>query len=178
MSYAIISKTHVDALITAARRWSSSTLALELPAHVADELALTDEDADRAGFTLLITNWNTAVLGGDPEQGHVDEDEIEWMEQEYIDDGFAKPTAYAFDELPGSPAPERVLRLIASYRYQSDWEGEGLRHAAGIIDALEAAARHQLGGRSAADLTEMPGFQDTPWLPGEDDRDLFLRAGA
>lgn len=173
MGYAIVTKTHVDALITTARRWSRSTLAFQLPPQVANELNLTDEAANQLGLTLLITNWNNAVLGGDPDEQGLDSEDIAWMEQEYIDDGFAKPTGYTLDELPGEPAPESALRLIASYRYQSNWEGDGLGAVTAFVDALETAARQQLG-HEADDLEGLPRYRDTPWLPSDGDRDMFI----
>jgi hypothetical protein len=71
-----------------------------------------------------------------------------------------------------------VLALTRCYRYQTDWEGTGLGRAAQFIEALEAAARHQVGAEAAGDLRALPGYSQTPWLPGAEDRDLFLRTGS
>jgi len=172
MSYAIVSKTHVDALVTAARRWSHPSVASQLPPHVLGALNLSDEAATRLGLTLLMTNWNTAVLGGDPDEQGLDAEDIAELEQEYIDEGFDKPADYTLREVPGEPSPESVLKLIASYRYQSNWEGEGLGAATAFVDALEAAALQQLGD-GVDNFKESPLYSGTPWLPEDDDRDMF-----
>ena len=177
MSYAILGKTHIDALITAALRWSGSTLALELSSPVLAELNLSEDAADRMGLALMVANWNTAVLGGDPEELDMDADEISWMEEEYIRDGFVKPVAYALDELPGMPSGASVLRLIQCYRYQSQWEGESAGSVSGFLDALETAARHQLPTQDDEAIRTLPGFSQTPWMLDEADRDLFVRLG-
>lgn len=174
MSYALVSTTLIDALLTAARRWSGSTLAFELPPEVANQLDLTDDAADRLGLLLLLTNWDTVVTGNDP---GLSPGEIAELEQEYIDEGDLKPDSYSFRELPGDPAPGSVLALTGCYRYQTDWEGTGMGRAALFIEALEAAARHQVGATASGDLQALPGYAETPWLPGADDRDLFLRTG-
>ena len=175
MSYAILGKAHIDALITAALRWSGSTLALELSAPVLTELDLSPEAANRTGLALMVTNWNTAVLGGDPAELDMDADEVEWMEAEYIEDGFVKPVAYDLEELPGMPSAESVLRLIDSYRYQSNWEGEGIGAVSGFVDALELAARQQLPTQDQQAIRALPRYNQTPGMLGEDDRDLFVR---
>jgi hypothetical protein len=175
MSYAILGKAHIDALITAALRWSGSTLALELSGPVLAELNLSPDAADRMGLALMVTNWNTAVLGGDPDELDMEADEIGWMEQEYIDDGFVKPVSYSVEELPGMPSGESVLCLIHCYRYQSNWEGEGIGSVTAFVDALEQAARQQLPTQDDEAVRALPRYSQTPWMLGDADRDLFMR---
>jgi hypothetical protein len=127
------------------------------------------------GLALLLQNYYTRAYGGDPDE--LDEWERTALDEEAASYGDEPPASYEFEELPGTPAAETVLCLLESYRYQSEWEGTGLGKVSAFFEALERAARVQLGGLDNEEIKALPRHAATPWLPGPGDRDLFVRLG-
>jgi hypothetical protein len=175
VSYAEVTKDHVDALVTAAVRWRQTGVTSALGEAMRRELDLTKEGADRVGLALLLQNYYTMAYGEDPDELH--DEERAMLDAEAASYDIVQPTSYEFDELPGSPAPETVLALLAGYRYQSEWEGTGLGKVSAFFAALDRAARVQLDGLDAEEIRSLPRHVATPWMLGPDDRDLFIRLG-
>lgn len=153
MSAFILSKTHIDVLITAGLRYSSGwrgPLTWYWPAIDAEsdrgnwtsaELqeqarqrrrSLTRKTAGRVGAVLLAENRRS-----------VDHryDETEWEEP------------YVFEQVPGWPDPVIILKAIACYEYQScEHPGWRTSEARAFCQALQGRA-----------ITLLPGYDEAPW---------------
>lgn len=160
MSYALVSKTHVDAVVTAALRFG-----------VLD----SREAADRTGLALLVQNWNCVAYGDDEEMD--DEERADLDAVMLQESGAEPPTSYACEELPGTPSPETVIQLLDCYRYQSMWEHQDLNQVESFVQALETRAHTLLGPLEHDEVRALPRYRNVPWLPEDTDRDLFVRLG-
>jgi hypothetical protein len=147
-----VDKTVIDALLTAAVRWSEDS-PVGFSYHWYEGDGRVDAGtATAVGQMLWHANW-------------------------YHADGWVKATdqvedvpepVYVYEPLPGVPAPLVVLRLIDNYTYQTAGEPEEWRPTEpfGFVHALRGAA-----------ISRLPGYGDLPWTLGEADRDIYLRLG-
>jgi hypothetical protein len=152
-----VDKAVIDALLTAAVRWSEESAAgFSYHWHYGAR-QVDAENATAVGQILWHANWYHA-------DGWVND--AEWAKDE-IDDVPGEPV-YEFEPLPGVPAPLVVLRLIDNYTYQTAGEPEEWRPTEpfGFVHALRGQA-----------IVRLPGYKDLPWTIGPDDRDIYLRLG-
>ena len=129
------------------------------------ELTVAVTSADALGARLWQYNYDAFNYGGPPENAHPDL----LAEVEESGDLEVRPD-YRFEPLPGDPVPERVQRLIDFYLYQcegDDWPGTDVER---FISALQSAADVHAAGQ---DLRRLPGYEQVPWDPDEDQRDMF-----
>ena len=151
MSVLLVSRIHIDAMLTAGLRlvppsmpltwhWSPDGTEIAVRAH-----QLTPETATRVGAMLYAVN--AASVNGDQ--------------------GAEMPPlpAYAFKALPGYPDPVQVLKAVNCYRYQSD-------EAPGWADSEASAFCRILETRAVEALR---GYADAEWLI-QDPR-IYLRTG-
>ena len=176
VGYALLSDVHVHAILTAAVRWTEKGASIPIPESARRELEVARQDPESLGLALLLQNWNTAIYGGDPDE--VGEDEVEYGDELAAEEGNVKPTLYSFQELPGAPRAETVLRLLHSYRAHSSWEGRSLGSVGPFLAAMEQCARDELGDLDDAEIRALPGYAETPALPGylAPDWDIYLPA--
>lgn len=116
--------------------------------------SLTRDNVTSKGQMLWAANFR-AVTGG------IEEEDIEeWL-------GFATLPEYHFEELSGTADPVVVLQLIACYGYQTfnDPWSYVTEEAYALVQALSSASAHQIVGAR----------EGLPWLPGDDERDVFMR---
>jgi hypothetical protein len=154
MSVIMVSKTHIDALLTAALRWMDPVVPLSfyreeaLPGGVVMQtpLALTAENAHELGRAIWLYHF----------------------EQAGWDDGLSDVAAYAFDELPGEPDPVVILWGIAFYEYQTAPEA--------VEEWSDTVAYRFVTDLRDMAISRLPDIERVPW--GLDDRDIFLRWAA
>jgi hypothetical protein len=150
-----VSKVVIDALMTAALRWSEETPGGLGYYWFGGGRRVESAAATPIGQMLWYTNWY-----------HADGwfKDAEWFDSE-VDEVPDEPV-YEYDPLPGDPAPLVVLRLIDNYVYQTGGEPEDWRptEAFGFVDMLRRVA-----------IGKLPGYADLPWCFAEDDRDIFQR---
>jgi hypothetical protein len=88
----LVSKTHIDGLVTAALRWPDDSLGVFTYYtfyNGVEVFTVAGETADRVGAMLWRYNMEAADFGEEAE----------------------RVNAYAFEELPGEPSPLMVLRM-------------------------------------------------------------------
>ncbi|MGW6740074.1 hypothetical protein ACWGDX_04860 [Streptomyces sp. NPDC055025] len=158
MSELFVSRTHIDALLTAALRWSESyeswqrltvsgeTSALGAPDSRA-RVVVNAESADELGRIIWVYH-------------------IEYCE--WDEDILAEARAYVFDALPGEPDPVVILHAIAFYMYQT--QAETLEDWSDTLPC-----QFMLGLKDMA-ISRLPDINRVPW--GLDDRDIFLKWAA
>lgn len=150
MSEFLLSKTHIDALVTAAVQWSERTGFAYF--HDGRWRPVTAADGTRLGEVLRAANVEV-VTWGDP--------------QVLLDMTEGRGLApYSFEPVPGRADPYVVKRLVACYLYQSmsdpdAWHGN---EASSFCEDLDLWA--------TALLAKQAGW---PHRVGEDDRDIFER---
>jgi hypothetical protein len=160
MSASQLSKTHIDAIVTAAVKWGGESGFVYYwhdprgPEHQwVVPRRVSRANADDVGATLCRANILAAVRGNRGAMFGV----LRGMPE------------YSFDELPGDPNALVVLNLIASYGYQTAddpvaWYGS--EHEA-FLSRLRNTA-----------VSLLPGVEHLPWKLSDQDRDVFLRWGA
>lgn len=153
----MVSKTTIDAMMTAAVRWAEET-----PGGVRyywhhGSRSIDASSATAIGQMLWYANWYHA-------EGWFKE--ADWATEEDLAEVPEEPT-YAYEPLPGEPDALVILGVIANYSYQTSGEPEGWRPSEpfGFIHALQNRA-----------IARLPGFADLPWGLGNNDRDIFQRA--
>ena len=158
MSRYTVDKSVIDALVTAAVRWSEETPGGFSYHWHRGSRRVEATAATAVGQMLWHANWYAA--GAWVEDAEWAKDKVEDVPDE---------PAYEYDPLPGFPAPLVVLRLIDNYVYQTAGEPEEWRPSEpfGFVYALR---NHAIG--------LLPGYKDLPWSIGPDGRDIFLRLGA
>ncbi|MGH3347504.1 MAG: hypothetical protein ACRDO4_11030 [Nocardioides sp.] len=194
MSRRILSKADVDAYVTIALRWTERGEVTFLPQPARSVLAVTRDTASDIGQRLWYGNvrgfidFDDEAFDDDPGTLEDITETRQWWES---------VTPYVFDEFPGDPHPETVLRRVAFYTYQSagdDWEDwflddlDGPPFEAVFTTSMRWHALRQLGLISSAtvpdepfaeelqvELTGRPIYDASGWGLTEDDRDLFLR---
>ena len=159
MSADFVSKTHIDALVSAALLAGLPGMAFQYYWHNAESdsdgwtrpsRGVTLETAGRTGEMLWRANWETTmgVWADDPECPY--------------------PTLpeYRFERLQGRPSALIVLRLLMDYKYQTAGDS-------GEFESTEAWAFCQSLESDA--VGRLPGFHDLPWALQDSDRDVFER---
>ena len=143
MSAFVVSKSHIDALVTAG-------LWLPIPngplRWFHPEIDPTRSYHEQAGNQRQLTRETTGRVGA-----------MLWAENmysfnaRYKEEGWEEP--YVFAELPGTPDPVAVLKMISCYEYQSCEHVEWRRSEAHqFCDALRLAA-----------IRRLPGYDEAPW---------------
>jgi hypothetical protein len=151
-----VNKAVIDALLTAAVRWSEDS-PVGFSYHWHDGDGRVDAGtATAVGQLLWHANWYHA-------DGWVKD--AEWARDQVED---VPEPVYEYEPLPGVPAPLVVLRLIDNYTYQTAGEPDEWRPTEpfGFVHALSRAA-----------ISRLPGYGDLPWTLGDEDRDIYLRPG-
>ena len=157
MSAYIVSKAVIDALVTAAVRWAEeSPVGFKYYWHRGGR-RVDAGTAAAVGQMLWHANWYRVdgwVNDADRARDHVAD--------------VADEPVYAYEPLPGVPAPLVVLRLIDNYVYQTAGEPEEWRRTEpfGFVDVLAGWA-----------ISRLPGYDTLPWTIGEQDRNIFLVHG-
>ncbi len=148
-----MSRTTIDALVTAAIKWTDDTDAFRYYWR-GGVGRVTPETATSVGQMLWSANWYHA-------DGWVED--TDWAER-----GGVPEPVYAYEALPGVPDPAIVLRVISNYVYQTAGHPDDWRPSEpfGFVYALQVVAIERL-------LHDV----DLPWGIGDDDRDLFRRYG-
>lgn len=168
MSAFMVSKTHIDALITAGLRWG-------LPHRTRGPVRwlhpeLTDED--KAGAYQRGEPWGPEAVRLTRERTHeltresagrvgamlLAENRAS-VDHRYAEEEWEQP--YEFEAVPGDAIdPVVVLSLIRCYEYQScehpEWEAS---EAHAFCEALTVHA-----------IAALPGYGDAPWTIGDEDR--------
>ncbi len=165
MSAWIVSKTHIDLLVTAGLQFADTYPLSWASDHPEDDSArwgsmvrLTSDTADRIGRMLWAENLASVAYRYD-----YDEDGERPGPEGFVD---ADVDRYEFQEVPGTLDPVVVLSSIACYEYQSaQHEAWPRSQALRFCKALQSAS-----------ISKLPGYAEAPW--GFDDRDYFVRAGA
>lgn len=147
----MVSKAVIDALVTAAVRWSDETPGGTSYHWHYGARRIDPGTATAIGQMLWHANWYRAEGAA---KGLVE--------------GVPDEPVYEYQPLPGVPAPLVVLRLIEDYVYQTADEPEEWRpsEAFGFVHALRGEA-----------IRRLPGYRDLPSTIGEQDRDVYLRLG-
>jgi predicted NAD-dependent protein-ADP-ribosyltransferase YbiA (DUF1768 family) len=168
MSEFLVTKVHIDALMTAALHWSEAYVGPEQyrrfryldpvpadPCRISMK-ALTPETADEVGRTVWRHNFNRSEWG---------------YEEEFHDeeDGPGLPTvmSYVFEELPGQPDPVLILQAITCYDYQTSGEG-------GEPDAVETLAVDFIAWLQGQAIIRLPGSDFGLEVWPIDSREIFL----
>ena len=152
MSAWIVSKHHVDAMLTAAlsRRVAGPHHGV-LRFWTGDlSWSVTRETADEIGEMLWAENVASVArrYGGDDVSDLPGPVEL-------------SREAYHFDQLPGDVEPVKVFKILDCYEYQScEHGGWRASPALAFCDALRRACCRSL-----------PGYEAAPW--GVDDREVF-----
>ena len=146
-----MSKAVIDALVTAAVRWSDETPGGNSYHWHYGARRIDPGTATAIGQMLWHANWYMAEGAA---KGLVE--------------GVPDEPVYEYQPLPGVPAPLVVLRLIEDYVYQTAAEPEEWwpTEAFGFVHALRGRA-----------IQRLPGYKDLPGTIGEQDRDIYLRFG-
>ncbi len=160
MSQHLVSKTHIDALMTAALRWCSEALLRFDVINAAGDVMsrghyeVNRDNADEIGRLLWEHNyWYSGW--GDYDQLH---------DEETADPDVLAVRSYRFSELPGEPDPILILGALDYYGYQTrpetpdEW-----------VNSIGFAFTDLL--RSGA-IRQIPGYDRVPW--GLDEPDIFL----
>lgn len=152
----MVSKTTIDAMMTAAVRWSEETPGGSRYYWHDGSRSIDASSATAIGQMLWSANWYRA--GGWLK-------EADWATEEDLAEIPEEPT-YEYEPLPGEPEALVVLRVIANYSYQTSGEPEEWRPSEpfGFIHALQSRA-----------IGRLPGYADLPWGLGDNDRDIFQR---
>ncbi|MCD0448061.1 hypothetical protein LO762_02445 [Actinocorallia sp. API 0066] len=152
MSEIMVSKTHIDALLTAALRWSDPADpygplgALSFFREDGGSVYLTAENAHELGRALLLYHF----------------DMCDW------DEGREEAEAYTFEALPGKPDPVVILRGIEFYEYQTAPE---------VVEEWSETTTYKfLTALRFAAIGQLPDIRRVPW--GLDERDVFLEWAA
>lgn len=180
MSTAIVSRTHIDALVSVARAWLVEDAPTAGRGTPDPALAAALSDPDGVGAMLWRANHDCFNYFGTPRayllaEAPEDLAEIEAGGEVHEAPGLA---GYRFEPLAGTPHPAVAAKLVAAYLYQVSDEAwlEGLfpRESA-FMDALHEALRRRIDP-AAAETT--PEYLATPWILADQDRDVFVRGAS
>ena len=165
MSAWIVSKTHIDLLVTAGVTfpavshpdWTGAGEGEKGPVPVPDLPALIGDAARAHAVGRMLWTENLAsVMARYPRDGN---GQRPTAQQGFRDEHV---TTYRFRPIPGVICPVVVLKNIECYEYQSS-EHHGWR---------DSEAKQFCEALRGATISRLPGFHDAPW--GFDDRRYFV----
>lgn len=121
MSAAFLPKVHIDAMLTAALRWSEPQPFKYRRLGEGRLLELSHMNADEVGTMLWRANYEAA-------EGWVDPSSVDYVPM----------PAYRFEKLPGDPDPLIVIGAVKCYGYQTgdDYQTYDFGEARGFVDQL------------------------------------------
>lgn len=153
MSAFVVSRTHLDALLSAADLWD-----VQLPITVPGEI-IRNLTADETGNLLMAVN-------------------VAAVNHRYREND--TPDPYTFDRLGIAIQPGAILKAIDCYRYQAcehpQWRSD--RDTMGLpageqSDPDVKRVQDWLEDLERAAIQRSPGYQDAPWEITDDRRSIF-----